>query len=699
MEQLTRQPLAISNVTEVSLEEKARISQSETTDRDQKSSAAEREINRTQLINKLNNLNFQDRTVTVVFKHRTYARNLKIKAYPLACQEVQLVCRWAESFTFTRFIDDFQFEYLHVSNGGHLLEVRAEVKQIDEAQITLLLPQTCCEIGHRSIHRHQCTGIAAYLLQNGASYCGQLIDYGAARFRIGVSTTAPQTFGWIESNDPVTIVFAKEGKTLYTGNCRIVRHDQGMSVRHFIVEAIAERIRRYPPREFRNTRHQLTPPPDMVFEHPLFEKTITLKINDLSGTGFSVEEEEQASVLMPGLIIPALELVFSDRSCLRCMAQVVFCNRYQANEKPLVRSGLAILDISVEDHMRLLALMHKATDAHAYVCNRVDMEALWEFFFETGFIYPEKYEHLQANKERIKATYAKLYHASPGMASHFIYQKNGRILAHLATVRFFASSWMIHHHAAIRRSGNKGGLIVLNQMGRFINESHRLASMKMEYVFTYYRPNNKFPVKVFGGVARNIRLPKICSVDTFAYFHHLRKKGPPPELPDNWQITPVTKEDLYDLRNVYENLSGGLMLDAFQLNPEHTDCSDLTQTYAKIGLKRDRHLYALRHCDQLQAVFMINVADLGLNLSDLTNCITLFVVNDRHLTGSLMETAVEHFDHFYENESVPVLLYPEIAARQTGIETEKEYCVWVYNTQNIDYYFRFLKRMLKFIQH
>jgi hypothetical protein len=78
------------------------------------------------------------------------------------------------------------------------------------------------------------------------------------------------------------------------------------------------------------------------------------------------------------------------------------------------------------------------------------MDALWNFFFDTGFIYPEKYAFFQANKEAIKKTYERLYSQSPHVARHFICQEKGAILGHMAMVRFYENSWLIHHHAATR---------------------------------------------------------------------------------------------------------------------------------------------------------------------------------------------------------------------------------------------------------
>ncbi len=699
MERTVAEHQSFLSNTEVSREEKSQVAQLETYDALLDIPLPEKEIGRRQLINKLNSLNFRDQTVRVIFEHRDYARTLALKAYPLPCKSARLVCQWAEAFDHDQLIESYRFQCLHVPKDQQLLKVQPEVNAIDEHQIILTLPETCVEISTRIIHRHQCAEVSAYLFQNGATYFGSLMDYGAAQFRVNVGTTPPQTFRWIEADLPVTIVFTKGDRTLYSGECRIVRHDRGIQTRQFILEPTQHQMRRFQNREFRSFRHQLSPPPDVSFQHPLFGKRIFLKVYDISGSGLSVEEDASSTVLLPGLILPEVDLVFSDGTTLRCMAQVVYCKPQNDAPKPVVRCGLTILDMTVEDHIRLLGWMHQTTDTHAYVCKKVDMDALWDFFFETGFIYPEKYEFIQANKKKIKATYEKLYNENPSVASHFIYQRDGHILAHIAAVRFYESSWMLQHHAAVRVANNRGGLIVLNQIGRFINESHRLYSMNMDYVFCYYRPDNKFPAHVFGGAARNIRDPKICSQDQFAYFHHCKHPEESNTIPNHWQLTEVRKDDLRDLETFYEEHSGGLMLQNLHLSPDRFKCNGVTATYHRIGLKRERHLIALRYRDKLSAIIMANVADLGLNMSELTNAITIIVINKRQLTPGIVESVVEEVSHYYENTEVPVLIYPQQTAQQMGIHSEKQYALWVYDTRNLDPYFRFLKRLLKYIQH
>ncbi len=683
--------------TEVSREEKAPMFPAETNP-EHRLLPYTREISLSRLINKINHINFQDQSLAIIFKHTRYDRTVSLQAHPLPCSDRNLTCCWVEPVDYEHLIESYQLDTLIIAQGQQVLEIKPELRAIGKNQIHFLLPDTCRQTSERRILRHACDRVRAYLFQNSALFHGELIDFCAFQFRIRIRAVPPQTYRWIDPETPVTIVLARDAETLYSGECRILNHDSGKQG-CLNLEPVKNTIRRFEPREFRCTRHELMPSPDIIFDHPFFKKHISLKVQDLSGSGFAVEEEESQAVLLPGMIVPQCEILFSDGTSLGCSAQVIYSQAHrESHAGNFLRCGLAFLDMAVDDHIRLLGLLHQVTDAKSYVSNKLDMDALWDFFFEAGFIYPQKYKFLQANKEKIKSTYTKLYNQKPTIATHFTYQERGRIIAHMAMIRFYESSWLIHHHAAIRESYQRGGLMVLNQVGRFINESHRLHSMKMDYVFCYYRPENKFPSQVFGGAARNIRNPQYCSIDLLAYFHHqvLANKE---TLSPPWFLQTAPEHDFDDLASFYENESGGLMLHCLQLTPEQADNRALIERYRQIGLKRDRKIFALRYKESLCALVLVNLADPGLNMSDLTNSVQFIVTDETYLTSGLIRATVNSLSDLFEHDEIPVLLFPRSTAEKLNMEPEKTYALWVYNTQNLDYYFKFLKRLLKFIQH
>jgi len=409
-----------------------------------------------------------------------------------------------------------------------------------------------------------------------------------------------------------------------------------------------------------------------------------------------VEEDTYNAILFPGLIIPELEINFANSFNIKCKAQVVY-KKIVGEEKKnnWAKCGLAVLDMELEDHGRLSELLHQAKNRSSYICNIVDLDDLWNFFFKSGFIYPKKYAFLQANKDKIKETYKKLYTEKPKIAKHFIYQDKSRILGHMAMVRFYENSWLIHHHAADRSVSLRAGLVVLEQIGRFINDSHRLGSIQMNFVFCYFRPESKFPNRVFGGLTGNTKDPKGCSLDTFAYFHYQKIFNSELKLSEPWKLIETQPEDLLELKNFYEYSSGGLMLNALELEQSSGNLDELSKEYQKLGLKRERHLVSLKKDGRLKAVVMINVSDIGLNLADLTSNIQVMVVDPDDFTKEIFHCMVSELSTKFEQNEIPVLLYPVEYAENHSIPYEKLYNLWVLNMQYTDYYFKHLKELLK----
>ena len=95
---------------------------------------------------------------------------------------------------------------------------------------------------------------------------------------------------------------------------------------------------------------------------------------------------------------------------------------------------------------------------------------------------------------------------------------------------------------------------------------------------------------------------------------------------------------------------------------------------------------------------MADLSDIGLNLSDLTNNVKVFVVDSEGLTKELFLDALSKFVDKFEQEELPVLVYPSLFAEEKRLPVEKQYNLWVINMQNTDDYFRYLKRLLRFIK-
>jgi hypothetical protein len=655
-------------------------------------------LTRSFLVNKLNFINFSDRTITLRFKHHRFDRTFSIKIKPPPCQGERLDLQWPPNERLICKLKPYRFDAVLISDGQTMIRAEAEVISLNQNGIRLRLPESCERIGKRKLRRHPGRNVGVRVAQNTSFFSGRLLDFNATTLRVELAADAHQSFEWINSETAVNIILAEGADTYFAGECRIIRHSARNAAKQYVLEPICQGIHRYSHREFRSERLEINPSPDIHFTHPLTKKRLCLKVVDISGSGFSIEEDAIDAQLMTGLIIPEVEVRFSNSVSVKCKAQVVYRKNCEEHRRNVwVKCGMAILDMDMENNVKLLSLLHQANNRYAYICNRVDLDALWEFFFESGFIYPGKYAYIEANKDRLKGIYEKLYTQSPGIARHFIYQEKGRILGHMAMVRFYENTWLIQHHAARKSALNKAGLVVLKQIGHFINDSYRLSAIHLKYVMMYYRPNNRFPSRVFGGAHQQIDNPKACSIDPFAYLHLPVTPGPAEKLPHPWSLNQAQAEDLVDLKDWYECDSGGLMLEALDLDPDRIRPSVLDEEYRRLGFKKEKYLYALKAEGLLKAIILVNITDFGFNMSNLTNCIKFIAVDAEGVTGDIFRKAVYGVYDKHPLDEMTVMVTPVSFADAIQLSYDKIYNMWVMKTRDSDPYFRYLNRLLKHV--
>jgi len=657
-------------------------------------------ISKSLLINKLNFINFQNDTILMHLKHKKFSNIIACDVSPKPCTDDRLECTWAGTDDIHNHRESYRFQNLVFSDGHKQFVITPQLIRMDDQTVCFQLTDSCFEAQIQTDTRHHCNGIDIKLIQNSAVFSGTLTEFGPENLIVDISYKPPQSFQWIDFQSPASIIIHDKNEIVYSGQCRISSQSNGQRTRTYNLRPVHQQTRRFKPKEYRSTRQRLSPSPDITFRHPITRKIISLKIHDLSGLGFSVIAADASSGLLPGLTISDLSVSFSNTFTIRCRAQIIYKKSLDnGSEKKQTQYGFTILDMDIQDHIKLLSLLYQAEDPHTYMCKDIDLEELWNFFFETGFIYPEKYAHIEANKTTIKQTYEKIYTRHPGIARHFINQENGRILAHMATIRFYPNTWLIHHHASRKSESPLAGLTVLNQIGRFINDSHNLYSIHMDYLICYYRPDNKFPHRVFGGAQTRIDHPKGCSIDTFSYLHYDKAENSHLALPQGWQLTQSTDDELAELENFYENASGGLMLDAIGLKPNGCDFTELSKAYQKAGLKRKYCIFSLKKDNRLTAVLSINISDIGLNLSDLTSSANVIILDPEELTKDILYASLSTLDSNFEQDQIPLLIYPETYAESHSIKVEKKYNLWVLNTQFTDNYFKFLNKMLRCIRY
>lgn len=649
-------------------------------------------IEKEALINTLNHIHFMDGYVLVHLRHPKYDESILVKAHPEPCLDTKLICHWSERNLSGVDLVNYQFLQLIIDDGQSVILVPAVLQEMDRNRLTLQIPQTSYAVGKRQARRYACHEVDVELIQSGFLARGELLDFNPAGFRIRVKPETPCSFRWFNSNELMTIHFRKKQQIIFSGSCHCVRQHDNLEYREIVLAPVDEKINRDKKRQLRNTRRHLTPSPTLVFEHPLLKRRIQLQASGVSTSGFSVYEKADEGVLIPGMIIPELIITFAGTSRVKCTAKVI----YRLEERECgIRCGIGILDMDVNAYGRLAHIITNSLDPHAYISSNVDMDDLWEFFFESGFIYPMKYRLMQSHREDFKETYRKLYQERQEIARHFTYEENGRIYGHISMVRAYERAWMIQHHAARTMGSKRAGLTVLKQTMHYLHDMYRLPSANMDYVMVYFQPNKKFPDRIFGDFTRALNNPKGCSMDLFSYLPYpTLSLGT--RLREGWSLKECSNFDLWKLNRFYDHYSGGLLLDALRLGQEISGGESLEEIYGRLGFLRKWKAYSLTYKRELNAVLIVNQSDLGLNMSEALNGIKILVANPEGLPWDILSIAIGQLAPLYNNtDKVPILIYPMVYVDAKRIPYEKQYQLWVYDGNIFNQFMEYVQKKFR----
>ena len=649
-----------------------------------------KKLSKKNLINFLNRINFSEGEISLQFRHNKYHSIISLQAKPQVCNNDFLRCYWSEPVKAKIKLKHFTFENFSFSNGLTNTHVSATVRELNNKGIYLELPESCYEMKTCGGKRHECNGIIAQISQSGIIIDGVLKNISPIAFAIEAKPSAINPRYEIEPDSVTHLVLQRNNEYIFSGPCKFLRYEHNVGTNTIVLTPSNEIIRRFKAKDIRSERLTLSPLPNIIFKHPLTQKKINLGLIDISGTGFSVEEDVETSVLIPGLIIPELKMEFMHGFSIKCKVQVL----YRSLVEDRFKCGMAILDMNVDDHIKLSSCLHQAKNKHSYINSaNIDLDALWEFFFETGFVYPEKYTHISEQKERFYELYKKLYNNCPEIARHVIYQDKGKIYGHVSMFRYYQNTWLMHHHAAIKSSKHKAGLVVMEHILQYINEYHTIPSAQMNYIACYFNPKNRFANRVFGGAARSLNDQQKASLDTFAYFHH-EPENEPVDFEDPWVLAETDPDDLQIFGYWYKQQSGGLLIEGLDLTQEAAAIDEATDLeYKKAGFKRSRKFYSLKKNDELMAIFILNRADMGMNMSDLTNCIQLCILDPMQLTKEHVLNSLSHLAIHYEQEEIPVLLYPDSYADDQNIVYDKTYILTVLDLNYISPYLQFMNTL------
>lgn len=633
-------------------------------------------IPKKKLINLINAAHYSKQPLLITLCQPAHDFHITAKALPGPTAGDSTELLWIKDHNFSPSLLSFKVLKITVTAGHKSCVFVPDSYQLTDRGIQLVLPDFALDEDERRHHRFKCqSDIYATLIQNGVAFPGCLLDYSPHGMLIDLMPDSSWQTTWLSPTSTATVTILKNNRNVYSGTVSLSR-ERGSN--RYIIQPENESYSRYTPKKNRTRRQAIAPLPEARFIHPITGKDSTLKISNISIAGFSVEEHLGSLTLTPGLIIPELKIYIAGNEMFSALAQVIY--RYQVEDKAeSIRFGLIILSMSHNDHLKLSQLVQHSQDDKAYINTPIDPNDLFDFFFQSGFIYPEKYAEIAAHKQEYDRIYQILYKQNNHIFRHVAYMIRGQLQGHMSMLNLYSKSWLSQHHAAL--PSKRVGLHVLRALSDYINDSYLLETTNIRYILAYYRPNNKFPRHFFGEFAERTNDKSKVSIDNFDYFSNSEAFYSTDRLSDQWKLEAASPVDIQQFTSYYMKHSGGLLPEALDLTIERYASSEMHNRYSEAGITRTRRVFSLKHRGNLYALVDYQSSSRGLNLSELSNATTFYFLQYPDLTSaaSIVQAVVSFFIDRLKKEHHPIMFYPSESAAHLGFAPEKIYTLWILN--------------------
>ncbi|MEZ4270902.1 MAG: hypothetical protein R3C68_05565 [Myxococcota bacterium] len=223
---------------------------------------------------------------------------------------------------------------------------------------------------------------------------------------------------------------------------------------------------------------------------------------------------------------------------------------------------------------------------------------------------------------QLEHTVSTLLSKSHRLAKTLVFRDGEDLLGHLSALRTYERTWMCHHLGAVRP---KVGRFPIVQVVHLALSEYLEQFPDMQWVRVYFRPNNPWANRVFGGFARQFKQLPVSGLRVVNYV--FASTQPTLSMPAHTDIHAATPDELEYIEEYFVASGRSLALQSDDYTRSGLLLQNLSQEYAEIGLERRREVYVATHQGRIEAFALLEVSSVGLNFSELTNTFTV------HRTG------------------------------------------------------------------
>jgi hypothetical protein len=291
----------------------------------------------------------------------------------------------------------------------------------------------------------------------------------------------------------------------------------------------------------------------------------------------------------------------------------------------IYKCGFEISRIDPAMKSNMGAYIFKHNYPHIVLFNEKYIDKIWELFFKSGYMIPEKREYVSKVKKEIEETWIRLYGEDSKIGKMLLFMDNNEIYGTIAAALAYENTWIFHQVAGIKHPEVKIGKYILDSMIIMLLEHLDLASGKV-----YFREDNEWASNKF------LKFNEFCTIDNailYTYlalyeininnYKYINYKD------DSIRIDSISsKEDHVFIIDFLKKILPEIVIYTDKINYSELELPKTQIEYKKIGLFRGRKILIAKENNRIISFAVLEYGSTGINLGGLFDVFQIFTIEN-----------------------------------------------------------------------
>jgi c-di-GMP-binding flagellar brake protein YcgR len=341
------------------------------------------------------------------------------------------------------------------------------------------------------------------------------------------------------------------------------------------------------------------------------------------------------------------------------------------------------IDPAMKENMG--AYIFKHNYPHIVLFNEKYIDKIWDLFFKSGYMIPEKREYVSKVKKEIEETWIRLYGEDSKIGKMLLFVDNNEIYGTIAAAQAYENTWMIHQVAGLKHPMVKIGKYILDSIAILMIEH-----LDMKYAKAEFRKENDWAIKNF------FKFHEYCTLENAILYSFL----------DLYEID-IDKYKFFKFNNInieIDYLSSAedrlfitdylaKSLPELAVNTESINNSGLelpvTQlAYRNIGLFRGRKILMAKENKRIISFAVLEYGSTGINLGGMLDVFKIFTIEPSNENLNIINRIlINEIIDFYNSigKKSALCLTNDInkyVLEAAGLTKRLDYIMWYFNNDS-----------------